>query len=300
MKTTMCNLVRAILIVAVAVGCGLAQEVTPVPAPEKHVYDIKAEQTREVLLASPLCQRARANPKSANGHTFRLDAATFESDMSSLMEKSDEVVLASWADNTTAISPSGEDAVQYFDYVVLRTWKGSHKVGDTLTFANPSGYILCYSQPTDRDQSFKISPSSKIRPVATTEVTPPPTMWYTGVNSGSPTTAVLFLRKSRGSETQLTEGLRLAGGEGTQGMYGVDFNPTTQESITCDGRMANPKSISHCNAILGATQLPISFEFDFNEPLRKRYDGMPFSSFLQEMRSVAESLGYTEQTTRSK
>jgi hypothetical protein len=290
MKTMMRDVLRVILIPAVAACCGFGQEA----APEKHVWEIKTEQPREVILASPLCQRVRAKPNSAGTHERRVDAATLETDLSSLMAKSDEVVLASEHDDTLAISPSGEDAVRYADVVIFRIWKGSHKVGDTLTIGVPGGAISCYSEPYERDQDFAISSSSQVRPYFYTDMVPPGKLYNPGNTAFFFGPTVLFLRHSRGNETQLVEGLRLTGGDGTQGMYGVSFSPTSKEYRSCDGRaVAAPgkqRDFSHCNEILGATQLPIIFGSNF-DPLYKKYDGMPFSSFIEKVQSVADLLG---------
>lgn len=299
MRTMMRDVVRVILIAAVATSCGFGQET----APEKHVWDIKAKQPREVILASPLCQRVRANPNSACCHDRRVDAATLETDLSSLMAKSDEVVLASVHYDTLAISPSGEDAVRYYDVVIFRTWKGSHKVGDTLTIGIPGGNIPCYSEPWERNQDFPISSSTKVRPEFYTSVVPPASLNDVGSITALPGPAILFLRHSRDNETQLIEGLRLTGGDGTQGMYGVRFSPASKEYMSCDGRgetaPGKQRIFSHCTESLAATQLPIIFGFDF-DPLYKKYDGMPFSSFIEEVQSVADSLGYPAQAEAGK
>ena len=112
---------------------------------EKHVKEIAAEQTPKAIEASPFCQEALAS-KQAFFHQSKIDPATLEPDLPELMSRSDEVVLAgNWIHNVSAISPSGHDAITYFDVLVLRSWKGSHQAGDVLTFGLPNGHVLLCS-----------------------------------------------------------------------------------------------------------------------------------------------------------
>jgi hypothetical protein len=239
---------------------------------EKHVKDIKAEQTRDVILASPLCQRTRENPDSAS-HIRKVDPATLESDLNSLMDKSDEVVLGGVATAyATAISPSGDDIAQYFDVKVLRTWKGLHKVGDTLTLALPLGFLTCGK---------------------TSFVTAPGTPWKT--NSQGP--FVLFLRQSHGNETQWIPAFQLTGGEGLQGMYDLPVSLKSEDYKNCNGVLDG--SVGKCNAFLEASQDPISIP-NRVDPLLEKYDEMPIAAFLKEVQATADSLGYATQANATK
>jgi len=268
MGILMRSLAGSILAAAVAAGCGMAQETIP----EKHVKDIRAEQTQEVILASPLCQRARENPDSAS-HIRKVDPATLEPDLTRLMEKSDEVVLGGAATAfTTAISPSGDDVAQYFDVKVLRTLKGSYKAGDTLTFALPWSILTC----------GKVS-----------FVTVPSTPW----NGNSQGPFVLFLRQAHGYEAQWISGLQLTGGEGLQGMYVLPVPLKSQDYKNCTGILRG--SVEKCNAFLEASQDPISIE-NRVDPLIKKYDKTPISEFLKEVQATADSLGYATQANATK
>jgi hypothetical protein len=275
MKLMIRNVARVMLVAAFAAGCASAQESTQ----ERHVKDIRAEQTPDAIAASPLCQRTRETPRSS--HHFRdVDPATLEPDMIGLMEKSDEVVLGSqMSDNITAISPSGQDAVHYYDVKVMRTWKGSHKIGDTLTFAIPSAVATCAQSPSDRLSLFTT---------------------ITGGNDwkgliGGP--YILFLRHSQGDELELIPDFRLAGGDGLQGLFIVAPVLPNSEDQSCYGILAG--SAEKCRAILETSQDPVSVRY-LRDPLFKKYDKMPISSFLKEVQATADSLGYTPSSAITK
>lgn len=272
MKTITRGLVQTVLVVGIAVGCGLAQK----KAPEKHVKDIQAEQTQDVILASALCQRVRVD---GNAYTDirKVDPATLEANLSALMQKSDEVVLAGHSiGDTNAISPSGKDVVEYFDVKILRTWRGAHKAGDILTFAVPRASVYCGTE-TDTDRSSL---------VATTFTGG---IDWKGIGHTGPW--VLFLRHSRGVEAQLTEGLRLTGGDGLQGVFPIltEKDPEVY-SADCTGIL--PGGMAKCDAVLEASHVPVSVPYRL-DPLKEKYDGMPVASFLKEVQAVADSLGYT-------
>jgi len=268
-----------VLIVAVAGRFGLAQQ----PAPDKHVKDIRAEQPFEVISASPLCQRVRAEDRSAI-HQREINPATLETDLPSLMQKSDEVVLASnRTDQLEALSPSGSDAVEYLDVKVLRSFKGSHKVGDLLTFAIPHGAISCGSEPgNDRPSMAVLTLTGGFH-------------WKQRSISGP---SVLFLRQSRGDEKQLTPGLRLTAGDGMQGLFIVHANQVRSDFDT-DCSAVLPGGLERCIARLDASQETVKLQYGL-DPLTKRYEGMPVPSFLKEVKSVADSLGYSGEVSAAK
>jgi hypothetical protein len=272
MGIVMRSLAGSILAAAVAAGCGMAQETIP----EKHVKDIKAEQTRDVILASPLCQRTRENPHTAS-HIRSVAPATLEPDMSSLMEKSDEVILVGdTITSTEAISPSQQDVVKYYDVQVLRSWKGSHKVGDLLTFALPNATVRCTTSLANGEPTFTTLSG------------------VSGLKGPVWGAFVLFLRHSQGDEAQLTPGLRLTGGDGLQGMFQVSLD---LHSHICN--VAHPRKTGECSAFLEASDIPV-VDLYVRDPLSKEYDGMPISSFLQEVQATADSLGYATQANATK
>jgi hypothetical protein len=276
MKTIVRDLARVILVVAVTIESGLAQEA----APEKHAKDIRAEQTQDVISASALCQRVRADGHSYI-HRREVNPATLQSNLSTLMQKSDEVVLVSnFRDQPRALSPSGEEVVEYFDAKVLSTWKGSHKVGDLLTFAMPFGAVHCELGP------IQAGPSDSTAFTMTGGFD-----WETIRYSGP---YVLFLRQSQGDETELLPGLRLTGGEGMQGLFVLHSSDKYNED--CNG---DANRVERCKSTVYASQEPVSIRYR-RDPLKKKYEGMPASAFLKEVQRVADSQGYAGQTGSAK
>jgi hypothetical protein len=278
MNAMMRHVGLAILIIAAATGCGLGQQT----APEKHVKDIRAEQPQDLILASPLCQRARDNHVPLI-HSYNVDKSTLEPDLASLMEDSDEVILGGAVDSTDVISPSGEEAIEYVDVIVLQSWKGSHKVGDVLTFAIPAGMVRCTASLASGEPQYWTIPDGG-----------------GNLNCGL---CILMLRHSRGDETQLTPGLRLTGGDGMQGMY--DVNPVGPRYPgpgfvkNCEGYRTSGDIRKGCVAFLKSSQTPVGIRYPA-DPLAKKYSGMPISKFMQEVESVADSLGYSAQAHAGK
>ena len=237
------------------------------PAPEKHVRDIRAEQPWEKINSSAVCDKVRAAD-----HPFirriEVDPATLEPDLTALMLKSDEVILASiQTDEIDTLAPSGEDGVEYYDVKVLRSWKGAHKVGDTLTYALPRGFITCGSVPGHDQPSMTV-------------------LTQTGAGDWWHTRAlgpyVLFLRQSRGEETKLTAGLRLTGGSGLQGLFALGMN------YDRDCAAVPPGEAEKCVAGLDTTRETVKVEYE-RDPLKKKYHGMPVPQFLKEVQSVADA-----------
>jgi hypothetical protein len=261
MKTILAQLILLI----VATGGGQAQQVTP----EKHVKDIRAEQTQAVISANPLCRQVRAAGHSED-HKPVVDSSTLEPNLSSLMQNSDEVVLGgAYTASVDAFSPSGANVVQYFDVRVLRSWKGSHKVGDLLTFGVPWGGVSC-RLPGERSSSigfFTLSGGSD----------------WQGIASGGPW--ILFLRYSRGNGAKTIYGLRLTGGDGLQGLFQVD-RPKPGDDCYADDAGGGQQ----CSTALDSSLEPISVRYRL-DPLKKQYDKIPVSVFLKEVQSVADALG---------
>jgi hypothetical protein len=284
MKTIVRDFSQVILIIiTVAVGPCLAQQA----APEKHLKHIAAEQSQDVILASALCQKVRAD----GGHLFsdfpKVNPVTLEADLSALMQKSDEVVLATAPKGLSSVlSPSGADVITNYEVEVLRTWKGSHKIGDLLTFAMPLGIVECKSEQVPNTLYTVGKPD------------------WEGKYLAGP--YVLFLRQSRGGETQLMPGLRLAGGSGLQGLFYIRpdshygnycsfYSPSPTSADRCDTACG----VQRCNTALHASPFHVSVRYRL-DPLKRKYDGMPVPSFLNEVQSVADSLGYTGQAPTTK
>jgi len=259
-----------------AFGCALAQQSSS-DNQNKHVKDLRAEQTQAVIFATPLCQQVNA----VRHHILdrrETNPAAMETDLSSLMQKSDEVILASnFTDNFEAVSPSGKQAITYYDLTVLRTWKGSHKVGDLLTIALPWGAVHCGMDPPEHgpDDSAAITMNSH---------------WGAGVPVNGP--YVLFLRQSRGDETQVTPGLRLAAGDGTQGLFALrgqyDYHDKSDRDRYTECLGVFSDGPAKCIATLESSQETVKF-LNRIDRLKNKYEGMPVPNFLKEVQSVARS-----------
>ncbi len=146
---------QIILVATVAIGYGLAQDADS----EMHVTQIVAEDQAshpEGPSASIFCQEAHAaHLKYPYLHLYQVNPRALEKNLAELMQKSDEVVLGAFPIRSKfALSPSDDDAVTYSDVRVLRTWKGSYKPGDVLTFASPSGYVKCGPELNDQAGTF--------------------------------------------------------------------------------------------------------------------------------------------------
>jgi hypothetical protein len=260
MKTILTQLI----LLTVAIGGGLTQQATP----EKHVKDIRAEQPQNVISASPLCQQVRAAGHSEDD-VRDVDPSTLEKDLPSLMQKSDEVVLGgAFTASLKTLSPSGTDVVQYFDVRVLRSWKGSHQVGDLLTFGVPWGGVSCRLPGKGGSGLgfFTLTGGSD----------------WLGIASGGP--FILFLRYSQGKEAQTISGLRLTGGDGLQGFFEVNRLKPGDDCYA-----VRPGTGQKCSTALDSSQEPISVRYRL-DPLKNKYDEMPVSAFLKEVQSVVDTM----------
>jgi hypothetical protein len=207
-----------------------------------------------------------------------IDPKTLAKDLSTLMQESDEVVLAgdSYA-FVHVLSPSGESAVDYFDVKVMRSWKGSHHVGDVLTFALPAGAIYCGMTESHQNSSF-----------STMAGTPE---WKNTLYVGP---YVLFLRHPQGNETQLVQSLFPAGGQGLQGMFQIQIPVKGEAQQPCTGVLKG--TLAWCDSHLQTSDYPIEVPY-VHDPLAKKYDGMRIAEFLQEVRNVAADQGLDEKST---
>jgi hypothetical protein len=276
------RLIETTFFLVASLACAVAQDAGL--SPEKHTKNILAEQPPTVIMASPLCQQVRDSGKSLDTR-HPVDPATLEPDLASLIQKSDEVVLVGNTLGTAeAISPNGKDTVTYVDARVLRTWKGSHKPGDLITYALPFGGVLCEPQPEDRSRRpLMAGTSAGLHD-------------FEGYVNGS---RVLFLRQSRGNEMLVTPRFRLTGGDGFQGMYGIEQMPVHVNACYTDNYQNPAEVIPKCNAILDISEEPVFSSCGLDSP-SKKYVGAPMSSFLKEMQSVADSLSSVSQPAVSK
>ncbi|MGD0734946.1 MAG: hypothetical protein ABR976_07350 [Terracidiphilus sp.] len=274
MKTTIRKLASAMFVLIATLGAGQTES-----APnELRVQDIRAQQTEEQLKTSAPCLRAMESPTHHIAQSTVIDPKTLAKDLSTLMQESDEVVLAghsyAWA---RVLSPSGESAVDYFDVNVMRSWKGSHHVGDVLTFALPAGAVYCGMTESHQTSYF-------LTKAGTPE-------WKNTLYLGP---FVLFLRPPQGKDTQLVQTLFPAGGQGLQGMFQIQIPPTDEAWNPCTGVMVG--TMKWCDSMLDTSDYPIQVPY-VHDPLAKKYDGMRIAEFLQEVRNVAQDQGLDEKST---
>jgi hypothetical protein len=283
MKTITRDVVRAVLFAVFTAGVGLAQQA----APEKHVRDVRSEQPQEFIAASPLCQHVKLGVHGYI-HPLEVDPAKLETDLSTLMQNSDDVILASnFTDEMDAVAPSGEDAVEYYDMKVLGTFKGSHKAGDQVTYILPRGAVYCGPKPLHGNASNSAA------------VTATGGSDWGKIPLHGP--YVLFLREARGEETQLTPGLRLAGGDGLQGMFALrgHYNNHTDKASYTDCLDVLPGGAAKCVSELEASQEIVRIPYNL-DPLKAKYDTVPVSSFLKEVQSMADALSSAAPTSAGK
>jgi len=183
------------------------------------------------------------------------------------------VILASvFRNNVPAVSASGKQAMSYYDVTVLPTWKGSHKVGDLLTFALPGGTVRCGMVPPEYgpDDSAAVPPN-----------------FDRGDAAGEP--YVLLLHESRGDETQVTPGLRRAGGDGTPGLLALpatyDYRDKYDRERPTDCSAVFSGGGANCIAALDQSQETVKVRYRL-DPLKTKYEGMPVPDFLKEVQSV--------------
>lgn len=277
MKTTMQNLAGTMLITAVALATGQPQSATP----ELRVNDMRDKQPKEVIAASAPCRRAWDAPDHGIIEKSAIDPRSLAPDLGALMEKSDEVVLAAQTyRNLSLLSPSGQSVATYFEVYVIRSWKGSYNVGDILTFGVPVGSVHCGETETHKSVYFSTM-------IGTSELK--------GYGSDGP--SVLFLRKAKGGEAQLVQGLIPAGGEGLQGMFPIRLPVKFDKSDRCNGVLDG--ALEWCDAFLDKSENPVIVPY-VHDPLAKQYDGMPMSEFLHQVRVEASYQGLYEKSTTSK
>lgn len=273
MKTIMRSLTGAALVAAAALGMGRPQGAA---AQEIRLSDIRAQQPQETIYASAPCQRARETARGHIDQRYAIDPRTFVQDLNTLMEKSDEVILAGTLDTAAVISPSGKSTATYDEVRVIRSWKGPHHAGDVLTFGRPGGYVEC--KPFGSfDSFFEVMPG--------------------GNKLDAPLQGsfvyVLFLRHAQGDEAQLVQGLLPAAGEGVQGIFWVHVPPQHTPAATWRGT-ARTFCREACNTATPywkPAKVPVMVPYAL-DPLAKRYRGMPFSDFLREVPSVAGGQGF--------
>lgn len=274
------NLVALIAFAIVCAEFGVAQQTSS----GKTAKQIQKEQTPAVLDATPLCQWAK--DEAAKGKPSMIGEGhrpivpqkgswvqdVVMPDLKSLFEASDEVVLAVTGPGVVAVAPSENSVITYYDVQVLRSWKGENKAGDILTVSIPTGWLKC----------------------PTVYVITSMPLSFTG--GGTPFAVnFLFLRHSKGAETQTAPDLRLTGGYGLQGAIGVSLkgNPFIGPSA-CVSPWYDKKSMSDeiqkCNEYLDKSTDYVEAVYNSpKDPLAAQYNKMPVTDFLREVQSLADS-----------
>ncbi len=282
MMTIMRNLTGALLAAAAALGTGRPQSASQ----ELSLSDIRAQWPQETVFASALCQRALDDTGEGPGpftHTqkgwiiqpYNVSPKTFVEDLTTLMEKSDEVILAGVRDAAVVLSPSGQSVATYNEIRVIRSWKGPHHPGDTLIFGVPVGSLPCEPpSPGIFTRRFDV----------------------VGPYFAKPFLYVLFLRPSKGHETKLVQGLFPAAGEGVQGIFQIPVpsGPRINPEDYCAG--VGDVNVPHCITIMQTSQSPVIVPYT-HDPLAKKYAGMPAADFLKEVQSVAGGQGLAEESS---
>jgi hypothetical protein len=273
MNTIMRNVTCSLLVAASALGTGRTQSTSR----EMLLSGLKAQQPQETILASAPCQRARENsPRVGIVRNDPIDPKTLIADLGSLMEKSDEVILAGSRDSAMLLSPSGVSTATYREITVIHSWKGPHRPGDVFTFGVPGGLIEC-ALPGHKGSFFWVQPGGND--------------WLDPI-SGS-YAYVLFLRAAMGDEAQMVQGLLPAAGHGVQGMFLIKV-PFPNAERYCASVMAG--TVGECDAYLETSQDPVVVPYA-RDPLAKTYSGMPAADFLREVRSVSAAQPLPEKTS---
>jgi hypothetical protein len=236
--------------------------------------DIRAQQPQEKIFASAPCQRALEDP-SMRWQRYKADPTTFVQNLNTLMEISDEAILAGVVDGAIVPSPTGKSVTTYNEVRVIRSWKGTHHIGDLLIFGVPFGNLTCGLSPEGTiTHSFLVD----------------------GPYFARANLYVLFLRRPKGDETKLVQGLFPAAGEGAQGIFQISVPGGRQ--ITPEEYCAGTGDVNvpHCEAIMQTSQSPVVVPYA-HDPLAKKYSGMPASDFLREVQSVAAGQGVSEKSS---
>jgi hypothetical protein len=285
MKAIMRCLVGVAVAAAALPGTARAQSASSKPS----LSDIRAQWPQETIFASALCQRALDDTGAGPGpytHTqkgwitqqYKVDPKTFVPDLNTLMEKSDEVILAGLDGNgAVLLSPSGKSVATYNEVRVVRSWKGPHHAGDTLVFGVPAGSLPCETTtPGIFTRRFDVE----------------------GPYLSRPNLFVLFLRQTKGEETKLVQGLFPAAGEGVQGIFQipVPVPPDISAEDYCAG--IGDVNVKNCDALMQTSQSPVMVFPYADDPLVKKYSGLPASDFLQEIQSVAAAQGLAEEPSQ--
>jgi hypothetical protein len=206
---------------------------------------------------------------------FTVYPNTFVPDLKTLMERSDEVVLADHLDQVTVISPNSESTATYQAVRVIHSWKGAHPAGSTLTLGRRGGLINC-SKIRGEEALFSAVPRAKL---------------LDGLDL-SYFVYVLFLKHAQDEQTKLVQGLLPAAGEGLQGEFHI-YVPSWpfHADRRCWGVLQTDKvsgSLQDCYSYLRSLTSPVWMEYEF-DPLAAKYYGKPASGFIEAVQIEANS-----------
>jgi hypothetical protein len=157
--------------------------------------------------------------------------------------------------------------------LVLRKWKGSHEVGNVITYQIAWGKVFCEpGHPTGSGPDL----------TAETEITLPDFEWF----PDHP--AVLFLRRTNTNESQFGPGLRITGGDGIQGMYGLPRGSAPDRSCNRGHPNSSADDIARCNTFVDKDRELVTSCCRF-DPVMKELSGTPFSDFLNQIQALADA-----------
>jgi hypothetical protein len=268
MPTIMRNVACAMLVAVAALRTGWPQSASE----ELSLSDIRAQHPPESIYSSNPCQQAREGSQGGM-ERFPVYPNTFVPDLKTLMERSDEVILAAHLDQYVVISPNGKSTARYEEVRVIHTWKGAHPAGATLTFGRRGGLVEC--SPNHGEFLFSAVPRGKFLNGLALDY-----FVY-----------VLFLRHAQGEETQLAQGLLLSAGQGLQGEFQIyipsTFPPSADGDRRCWGIEDGTANLEDCYSYLQSLTSPVMVLYEF-DPLAAKYYGKPASGFIEEVQTEAD------------
>ena len=310
-------------IAAVALTCALAEA----KSSDKHVPEIKAEMKANYpdgVSTSAICRRAEAAPTHGYLHVREINPETLKKNVLALVQASDEVVLTGGiVDSIAALSRSGEDGVGYVDVRVLHVWKGHYEPGELLTFGIPTSMVDC-----------------GFHSIVGTVTGNPQWHWPWEHHREGPFVLFLReddsglidgLTLTGGDGTQgmfvVTAADIRDSHSALYACYGASYYPQTcattglvnPENPRChysaEDKRIEDENIAKCNTAVRGSPESITTGFlspgqeiseaaakeASHDPLKDKYDGMPISSFLKQVRDATNqprSVGHATDTGR--
>jgi hypothetical protein len=262
----------------VAITCALSLRGQQVTA-ELHVNDIRASQPDKFISASQPCQSAtHAGIKKLYLNSYIVEQESYLQTMSELYSISDEVILAEFKSSVNAIAPDSRNVIKYIDSYVISSWKGTHAAGSIITITIPDGSVNC-------DNSVKVNTNT---PFAMTSARGGE---WQGEGSGP---YLLFLKQSSSQESQILPGYRLAGGDGLQGLFGLESR--SKAVWSCHQFTLEPSTTLADNCVNDYKQSDLIIRVPNNfDPLKKIYAGHPVLQLLKDVEAASINRAHANQ-----